>query len=145
MIVQAAPIDHHEWLISRSGFAPTKHLKCIEAVDRTGKIQGMIGYDGWTESSVQLHQAVDSPIAWRSLIHPGFEYPFVQCNRTILIGLTPSKNQRAIEMNMRLGFKETYRIKDACSIGEDMVLFEMRRADCRWLHTTKYLNEGVSP
>lgn len=133
MLVRAAPPEHFEWLIARAGCAVTSGLRAIEAVDAKGRIHGMIGYDLWTPNSVQLHQAVETPIAWRSLIKPGFEYPFIQCGKGLLLGLTPSSNERALAMNRRLGFRETHRVKDACAVGEDLVVFEMRKEECRWL------------
>lgn len=93
----------------------------------------MVGFDGWTDNSCQAHMAVDYPAVWRSLLQPAFAYPFVENNRKLLVGTIAANNARSLALAKRMGFKETYRIRDAWADGVDLVLVEMRREECRFL------------
>lgn len=133
MLVRAAPREHFDWLIERCSCGLTQWAKAIEAVDDEGRIRGMVAYDCWTLNSVQAHMAVDSPIVWRSLVRPAFEFPFRQAKRNLLVGIIPSHNERSVQMTRALGFREAYRLRDGWDIGDDLVVFEMRPHECRWL------------
>lgn len=131
-LVQAAPWEHFDWLAKRSGCVLTADFRAIEAL-AAGRIVGMVGYCNWTRSAVQAHMAVDTPIAWRELLGPAFEYPFGECGRELIVALVPAGNLRSLRLTRRFGFVERYRVKDGAAVGEDFVLFEMRRTECRYL------------
>lgn len=137
MLVRAAPPEHWPWLLERVGLAPSVGFKAIEAVDEAGTIKGMVGYCGWTANSVQCHMAVDSPIAWRSLLAPAFNFPFVWAGRKVLVGIVSAFNERSVRMTRHLGFKEAHRIRDGWAEGVDLIVFEMRREECRYLFPSK--------
>lgn len=109
---------------------------------RHGKIYGFVGYDHWTENAVEMHIWLQGKHALtRKLLQEAFTFPFVTCNKGVVIGVTPGYNASALEFNRSVGFKETYRIRDGWSLGTDMVIQEMRRDECRWLrrdHDTEY-------
>lgn len=132
MVCAAAPADV-AWIMERTHVAPTQNFRAIKAIDNAGVIRGMIGYDCWTPNSVEAHMAVDTPIAWRCLAVPTFEYPFVQMGRRIMLGIIPASNAKSLKMAQRLGLQETYRIKDGFENGVDVIIHEIRRDDCRWL------------
>lgn len=106
----------------------------IEAVDRrTGRIVGMIGYECWTPNSVQTHMAVETPIAWRSLLRPTFSYPFEEVGVGVMLAIVPAHNARSIALVRRFGLHETHRIRDGWRVGVDLVVFELRKHECRFI------------
>lgn len=125
------------WIRQRTGCGLTPAAKGIKAVDASGRIRGLVAYDGWTPNSMQAHMAVDSPIVWRSLLVPSFSYPFEECGKGLLLGIIAADNPRSLAMVVALGFRETYRVRDGWSAGVDTVLFEMRREECRWVAQQK--------
>jgi hypothetical protein len=133
VIVQAAPWMHFGWIVERAGLFPSVNFKAIEAVDRDGKIAGMIGYDAWTENSVVMSIALENPACFRSLVKPAFEYPFVQAKRGVAMCTIRASNTRSLELTKHTGFIEAYRIRDGIKVGEDLIVMEMRREDCRWI------------
>lgn len=133
LTVQAAPIQHWGWLVSRSGCILTADFQAIEAVDARGNIRGMVGYERWSPNSVVLHAAVAAPIVWRALLVPTFAYPFLQTGAGVLLATIPGNNGPCLKMAQALGFREAHRVKDGFRPGVDYVLHEMRRAECRWL------------
>lgn len=133
MKVQAGHAEAFAWIEERTGCVLTRGARAIEARDASGRIRGVVAYDGWTENAVQAHMAVDSPVVWRSLLPAVFEYPFLEAGKGLLLGIIPAGNTRSCGMARRLGFREAYRVRDGWDVGEDLVVHEMRRADCRWL------------
>ena len=121
------------WLVERAGCDITPGFKAIKAVDATGRIHGMIGYGAWTENSCLMHIALDNPACFRSLLAWAFRYLFEMTGRGVAFATVRARNERSMRLCKRIGMREAYRLKDAIAVGEDMVLFEMRREDCRWI------------
>lgn len=117
-------------LCQATGLVPTPHVKGVaQVID--GVTTAVVGYDRWTQNAVEMH-------IWIHRITPGFvraafEYPFIQAGKGLVLGVTPGNNTAALAMNLRLGFRPVYTIKDGNSIGEDLILQEMRKKDCRWI------------
>ena len=133
MIVRAAPMEHIPWLLERAKFNASMEIKAIEAVDEQGRIHGMAGFDGWTPNSVVLTIALEDPTCLRRLIHPIFHYAFVQADRGVALATIVGSNKRSITLCRHAGFREVYRVRDGVKPGEDLVLMEMRREECRWI------------
>lgn len=133
MRVTAAMPFEFRWIAERTGVVPTANARALKAVDAAGRIRGMVLYENWTPNSVQAHMAVDTPIAWRTLVGPAFAYPFDECGRGLLLAIVSADNPRSLSLVRRFGFTEQHRVRDGWAAGVDLILFEMRRADCRWL------------
>lgn len=129
-LVRAAPPAHFPWIVRRAGCSPTPEARAIEAVDAAGNVRGMVLYDAWTENAVQVHIAVETPMAWRALLPAGLEYPFLQAKRGIIIGIISGQNRASLAFARRIGFREVARIPDGYRVGEEMVVFQLRREDC---------------
>jgi hypothetical protein len=133
MKVQVAPPEHHGWFVSRTGYAIALDFKAIEAVDSDGVVRAMVGWDHLTPSAAQIHFALDYPTAGRHLIRPAFEIPFTQGARQLLFGVVADSGGRQLSVALGLGFRETHRIVDGWRPGEDLVIVEMKRSECRWI------------
>src|SRR5512140_1761639 len=99
------------WLEARTGAVLTGGARGIAAVDNSG-VRGVVAFDGWTPNAVQAHMAVDTPVAWRALLRPVFEYPFEECGRKLMLGIIPADNARSVRMTERLGFRLAHRVAD---------------------------------
>jgi RimJ/RimL family protein N-acetyltransferase len=119
------------------------HIQCRICEDtrgmiafRKGKIGGMYVFDNWTDSSVQVHQAITDPVVLKHGFHrEAFKFLFGDTQRTKLIGLTPSDNEKALKLNHHLGFVEEARIKDAYDIGIDYIIMTITPDQCRYYDT----------
>lgn len=129
---RSSPVDR-EWLESRARCVLSSDWRGVKAVDASGRTRGLVAYDCWTPNSVQCHMAVDTPIAWRSLLGPASSYPFDEAGRGLLLAIIQGGNPESLRMTRRLGFTEAHRIRDGHAVGVDTHIFEMRREDCRWL------------
>lgn len=101
-----------------------------------GKLLGGVIFNGFTGASIAIHMAGFDP-HWvnRDMLWVAFDYPFRQLDCKKLFGLLPSSNQKALEIDLKLGFKKVAVIPEVYP-DADMVVLEMRREDCRWLNLT---------
>ena len=95
MIVRAASQAHLEWLVNRIGLCPRADIRGIVAVDQRERVRGGVLYEGWTQSSVQVHMASEAPIVWRHLLRPAMRYPFVDCGKSVPWPQSRSQTSRA--------------------------------------------------
>lgn len=133
--MEAIGCHEHEygWLVERAGCEITQGYKAIKAVDAEGRIHGMVGFGSWTENSCAMTIALENPAALRELLKWSFRYLFEQTGRRVGFALVREKNTRSMRLCKHVGFREVARLRDAISVGEDMVVFEMRRENCRWV------------
>lgn len=145
MNVRPAPPAHFPWLKSRSFCTLTEDFRAVEALDESdqrpcprcglwhGKVRGMVGYAGWTPSSVSMHVALETPGATKALLGPAFEYPFIQEGRSLVLAVVASTNEASLKLVRHLGFRHTYTVRGGWTADVDMVLHEMRRDEWeRW-------------
>lgn len=98
-----------------------------------GKLLGGVIYQSYTGPSIELFMAgLDPHWVSRDLIWATFAYPFIQLKCSKLIGRVADTNKRALNMELKLGFKEEGRIKNAVT-GGDILILTMKREDCKWL------------
>lgn len=133
MKVTAGGPQDVSWLVERTSCAVSGGFRTIKAVDDSGQIRGMVGYDLWTQNAVTAHMAVDTPIAWRSLIPACFRYPFEECDREVMLAAIPADNVKSWGLAGHFGFKLVHRVRDGWAQGVDLLMLELRRDDCRFL------------
>lgn len=132
-VVLSARPDDFAWIENRTGCLRTRAFKAIKAVDDFGEILGMVAFDIFTRNSCQLHMAGRSALAVRRLARPAFEYVFRQLGLGVAIGVIAANNRPAVALVDGLGFRETHRVVDGWADGVDLLHFEMRAHECRWL------------
>lgn len=97
------------------------------------QLYGGVIFTAFTGASIGIHMAgftkhwVNLDMLWVA-----FDYPFNQLKVKTIFGQLPSCNLKALEVDLRLGFKEVTRIPDVFPDG-DLVVVAMRKEDCRWL------------
>lgn len=133
MIVRVAPAEHYPWIAERAQLAVGAEFQALEAVNRDGRIVGMVAFDSPTPNALCMHVALEHPAAARYLILPAFKAAFVDLDRAIVYGQVLSNNPRALALDLHLGFREIARFKDCWAPGVDKIWLEMRREECRWL------------
>lgn len=132
--VSAAPPENCAGLAQILGLAVTPQFRAIQAQrEDTGEVVGMVGFDRWTDNAVELHVWFSKPNALRALLTPAFQFAFEQNGKGVALGVVGSLNSRALEMDKHLGFEEVARIKDGKAPGEDLVLLQLRKENCKWL------------
>lgn len=108
---------------------------CISRSSK-GELLGGSLFTNFTGRSICIHVGsfanhwINKDLLWVT-----FHYPFIQLGCDKLIGLVPSYNERALEFDRKLGFKEETIIRDVYPEG-DMIVLSMYKDDCRWINLT---------
>lgn len=107
---------------------------CLARVEN-GELLGGVTYQGYTGrgGSIQMHMAGFAP-RWadRDMLWVAFDYPFNQLGCNKVFGQVPESNPKALEIDLRLGFKIEAKIEGVFPDGACFVL-ALAREDCRWL------------
>ena len=122
------------WLTAQTGVEFTPAARGIEDV-RGGQIVGMVACDLWGGTSAQVHFATRCAVACRTLTREFFRWAFGPAGREVLIAIVAASNRASLRLVEFFGFRRMHVIRDGWRRGVDYILFEMRRADCRWLET----------
>lgn len=105
----------------------------VISVTSQGKLLGGNIFTGYTGASIHTHTAGFVP-GWASkdFLWVIFDYPFNQLGCKKVFGQAAETNTRALEINLKLGFKIVAKIDDVFPDGACVVL-SLSREDCRWL------------
>lgn len=112
---------------------PTTNLRGITLlVD--GEPVIIVGYDGWTSGSVVMHQWIKSPrYVGRDIIREAFRYPFETGGLNAVLATVRSDNQKALDLDRRLGFQTAAIIPGGYGTAVDLHILHLPRDQCRWL------------
>lgn len=92
-----------------------------------------VAFNGFVGKTCCMHTVIQRPeCVNREMLQIAFHFAFSTCGVECIFGLVDSTNDKALEFDRRLGFKEVRRIKNA-GIDGDLVILEMLKNDCRWL------------
>ena len=110
-------------------------------------LKAAIAYNGFTGRMCFMHSAIDDPaVINRTFVRAIFEYPFQQLGLTHIVALVEGSNKRALDIDLRCGFRETRRLEGAATDGTDLHVLEMTRNECRWLRNEiKHSSRSDSP
>ena len=132
MIVRGDVPGELSWLEQAAHVVLTRDARAVVAED-DGRIVGMVAFDGWTQNAAQAHMAVAHPQVWVRLLRPAFQYAFQQAGRGLLIGVIPAGNVRSVRFTEGIGFHLHTVIADGWAEGEPLMIYRMRREECRFL------------
>ena len=128
-----------EILQKEIGVQPSADLQALFwASPKTNEIEWCIGYTSFLGKTCQIHVVnFNKKYTPRKLLWAAFDYPFNQAGVETLIGIVNSNNDLAMKYDQNLGFKEVYRFEGVHDEGGDVVVFEMKKQDCRFIKELK--------
>lgn len=120
------------WIEEHGGGHYKASAQCI-GLEKNGKLVAGVLYGGHNGASIYMHVAA-SGTNWltRDFLWVCFDYPFVQLECKVIIGLVAEKNLKARKFDEHLGFKLTSRIPEGHPEG-NLLIYTMRKQDCRFL------------
>ena len=121
-----------EWLCDKIGLVATPNMRCIGRLSASGKIMGVVGFDGYNGASVMMHVAGEGNWINREMLRACFDYPYNIMRCKVVLGMVPSGNVQAMKLNLHLGFKVVAELRDAHPDGSAWII-SMYRDECRWL------------
>lgn len=143
MIVSTPRETLWSFVNTRVGVPWSEDFRAIGLV-KSDCLVAVVAYNGLTRRSCFMHSAIDDPAAIsRTFVRAIFEYPFVQLGLTTVFAMVDSKNERALRLDLKVGFKVANRFEDAGAEG-DLILLYMHRDDCKWLRGTDGKQKSTS-
>jgi len=120
-----------EYLMDRIGLPWSTDATALGRV-RDGRLIGVVGFNNFTGTSCYMHMAGEPGWMNRDFLREAFRYPFQTLDLTMVFGVVPSGNIRALGIDRKLGFVELLYIPGAHPDG-GIHLLQLKRENCRWL------------
>jgi len=125
-------------LLNEIGVQPCGDLQALFWANKEQQIEWVIGYTAFIGKTCQMHMVnLKGGYTPKELLKAAFDYPFNQCGIEKTFGIVNSNNVKAMEYDQKLGFTEAKRFEKMHDDGGDIVVFEMNKADCRWIKERK--------
>ena len=129
-------------LFNEIGVQRCEDLQAIFWADENNNVEWCVGYTAFIGKTCQMHMVnLKGGYTPKQLLKAAFDYPFNHCNLEMVFGIVNSNNVKAMEYDQKLGFTEAKRFVKMHDDGGDLVVFEMNKADCRWIRERK--NEHI--
>jgi hypothetical protein len=84
-----------------------------------------------------VHIAADDKRIPRSFVRAGFEYAFKQLGLIRVFAWMDPAKPHPLDIDYRLGFKDAFCVPGGTLEGNDLILIELKREDCKWLRGAK--------
>lgn len=112
----------------------------VNEEEHSARIVAGVWFEGFNGANLNIHVAAEPGSRWmtREFLWFTFHYAFEQCNAKRLTGWVEETNYVARRFDEHLGFTLETRLKDAAPQG-DLLVYVMRREDCRWLNLRRGL------
>lgn len=125
-------------LLNEIGVQPCGDLQALFWANKEQQIEWVIGYTAFIGKTCQMHMVnLKGGYTPKELLKAAFDYPFNQCGIEKTFGIVNSNNTKAMEYDQKLGFTEAKRFEKMHDDNGDIVVFEMNKADCRWIKERK--------
>jgi hypothetical protein len=125
-------------LLNEIGVQPCGDLQAIFWGNKENQIEWVVGYTAFIGKTCQMHMVnLKGGYTPKELLKAAFDYPFNQCGLEMVFGIVNSNNVKAMEYDQKLGFTESKRFAGVHENGGDIVVFEMNKANCRWIRERK--------
>lgn len=104
-------------------------------LEKDGELVAGVLYEGYNQHNVWMHVAAEPGAKWlnRDFLRYSFHYPFVELGCKRVSGYVEASNELARRFDEHLGFRQEAILEGAASDGGDVILYVMRREDCRYV------------
>lgn len=104
-------------------------------LERDGELVAGVLYEGFNHHNIWMHVAAEPGKKWlnKEFLRYCFHYPFVELGCTRVSGYVEASNAEARRFDEHLGFQQEAVLQGAAADGGDVILYVMRRDDCRYL------------
>ena len=135
MNVEFRMFNYHtdwDWCNQQVGIKWCEDTNGIMAIDMdTNTTVGGFMMDNWTANSVQCHFMLTSPLVLKhGFLECCAEFVYTVCKVERVYALVPANNEKAIKLNLHMGFTEKARMEEAFEKGVDYLLMEMKQENC---------------
>ena len=103
-------------------------------LERDGELIAGVLYEGFNGVNCWMHVATTPGKKWTmEYLRYCFYYPFVEVGLQRVSGAVDASNELARRFDEHLGFRQEAVLHGAAADGGDVILYVMRREDCRYV------------
>jgi RimJ/RimL family protein N-acetyltransferase len=103
-------------------------------LERDGELIAGVVYEGFNGNNVWMHVATTPGKKWTmEYLRYCFYYPFEELGCKRVSGYVEASNEVARRFDEHLGFQQEAVLRGAATDGGDVILYVMRREDCRYV------------
>lgn len=113
----------------------TEDFRAIGLV-RDDCLIAVAGYNWFVGKTCHVHIAADDKRIPRSFVRAGFEYAFRQLDLVSVFAWMDPAKPHPLDIDYRLGFSDALRVPGGTVEGNDLILIQLNRADCKWLRAS---------
>lgn len=126
---------HWIWYTSRIPTNWSENMGGIVVIDTdTGTPQAAALYEDWSATSCVMSVIIDNPMVLRhGFLETAFHFVFNTSGRIKAFARIASKNKRSLNFVKKLGFTQVAVLEDGCELGNDWIIFELKKEDCRYI------------
>lgn len=122
-----------EFVKTRVGVPAMEGMKAV-GLERDGQLVAGVLYEGFNGQSVWTHIASQPGAPWtREFLRYIFEYPFNELGVQSIFGWVEACNEKARRFDEKLGFEVDACLREAGPDGQDVLIYRMRRDQCRFI------------
>jgi len=118
-------------------YTPVQEVAGTQGIglERDGRLVAGVLYEGFNKHNVWMHVGAEPGCRWMTKLYlkTCFHYPFVTLGCSRVSGYVEAWNEAARRFDEHLGFKQEAVLKGAASDGGDVILYAMRREECRYV------------
>lgn len=145
-IIHRQDASYLEWAATRIGIAHFRPDAKTLAIERSGKISGVVIYDTFSEVDCNMSAASDGSGHWMSpaLMRAMFAYPFIQLGLRRVTAIVASRNEQSLNFCKNVGFS----IEGFCPhamADDDVWILGMLRENCRFIPLSYRINGARVP
>lgn len=133
-VIISSPARVFEFVSRFMPMQPVGGMKGL-GLERDGELIAGVLYEGFNGRNVWMHVAAVPGGHWmtRDYLRYCFSYPFDEMKVERVSGYVSASNAAAVRLDEHLGFQREAVLKGAAEDGADVLIYVMRRENCRFL------------
>lgn len=122
------------WVAERVGRSTPWTTSGAIGLEKDGILVAGIVIDGYVENARgSMHCAIDNKSMNEAFLMACFDYAFNFLNLKVLLNPVSASNAASVRFTEKIGFTEITRVPLAWDGKETLILYQLRREECRWL------------
>jgi RimJ/RimL family protein N-acetyltransferase len=124
------------WVAERVGRDTPWTTEAALGLEKDGELVAGIVIDGYVPNARgSMHCAIDKRGMNKEFLYACFDYAFNFLNLKVLLNPVSESNKASMRFTEHIGFKEISRIPEAWDGNETLVLYQLRRDECRHINS----------
>lgn len=124
-----------KWVAERVGRSTPWTDAAALGLEKDGELVAGIVIDGYVPNARgSMHCAIERKGMNKDFLYACFDYAFNFLNLKVLLNPVSENNPASMRFTEHIGFKEISRIPEAWDGKETLVLYQLSKADCKWIN-----------